>query len=158
MPYCRTFNICSPLVNRQEANYQVLHAFSDSYDTSDPRDSRNLRPVVCFSGHMYGSGKTTLGKRFQDFLMQNKEYISIKCKGLLFPGCCTSDEGLNAVYNDSLYVYVNLSDLPRTGEDFDCALHEFICKTALSEFLNSGELLSKVLPLVPRGPFEWLSK
>ncbi|EME29432.1 hypothetical protein Gasu_32530 isoform 1 [Galdieria sulphuraria] len=82
----------------------------------------------------------------------------------VFSGLCSSFASrryclvpwLSAAYIEALYVYVSLSDLPCIGVNFDCALHEFICKIALSKFPSAGKLLSKVIPSIRRGPFEWL--
>eukprot|EP00871_Galdieria_phlegrea_P002674 jgi/Galph1/3407/GphlegSOOS_G2083.1 len=75
-----------------------------------------------------------------------------------FPGCRTSEEGLDTLYNGTLYVYLELGRFPKEGHRFEYVLHQKICETALSGFPNGSQLLSEVLPLVPQGPFEWLAK
>eukprot|EP00871_Galdieria_phlegrea_P003576 jgi/Galph1/4219/GphlegSOOS_G2837.1 len=156
--YCDRSGLASPLVNRQQAVLQVLEAFSDSYDNSDPTSGLAARPVVCFAGHMYGAGKTTFGVRFNEFLVINKEYISQARSEQRFPGCATPEESLDALYNKTLFVYLSLKEFPQKGTDFAYNLAQRICKAALSEFPSSDELLSEVLPLVPQGPSEWLRK
>eukprot|EP00871_Galdieria_phlegrea_P004270 jgi/Galph1/4844/GphlegSOOS_G3469.1 len=156
--YCQQFDLASPLVNRQQAVLQVLEAFSDSYDKSDPKKLRGVRPVVCFAGHMYGAGKTTFGVRFNEFLVINKEFISQARSKQRLPGCATPEESLDALYNKTLFVYLSLKEFPQKGTDFAYSFAERICKAALSEFPNSQGLLSEVLPLIPQGPSKWLRK
>eukprot|EP00871_Galdieria_phlegrea_P003016 jgi/Galph1/3715/GphlegSOOS_G2358.1 len=156
--YCQQFDLASPLVNRQQAVLQVLEAFSDSYDKSDPKKLRGVRPVVCFAGHMYGAGKTTFGVRFNEFLVINKEFISQARSKQRLPGCATPEESLDVLYNKTLFVYLSLKEFPQKGTDFAYSFAERICKAALSEFPNSQGLLSEVLPLIPQGPSEWLRK
>eukprot|EP00871_Galdieria_phlegrea_P004998 jgi/Galph1/549/GphlegSOOS_G5272.1 len=113
---------------------------------------------MCFAGHMYGAGKTTLGKHFYQFLLINRQYIRDKLGTMNLPGCRTSEEGLDTLYNGTLYVYLDLRQLPQEGTRFAYNLAQRFCKAALSEFSNSDELLSEVLPLIPQGPSEWLRK
>eukprot|EP00871_Galdieria_phlegrea_P000436 jgi/Galph1/1393/GphlegSOOS_G87.1 len=107
---------------------------------------------------MYGAGKTTFGVRFNEFLVINKEYIWQARSKQCFPGCATPEESLDALYNKTLYVYLELGRFPKEGHRFEHVLHQKICETALSDFPNGSQLLSEVLPLVPKGPSEWLAK
>eukprot|EP00871_Galdieria_phlegrea_P001900 jgi/Galph1/2710/GphlegSOOS_G1364.1 len=136
--YCQQFDLASPLVNRQQAVLQVLEAFSDSYDKSDP--------------------KKTSWSAFNEFLVINKEFISQARSKQRLPGCATPEESLDALYNKTLFVYLSLKEFPQKGTDFAYSFAERICKAALSEFPNSQGLLSEVLPLIPQGPSEWLRK
>eukprot|EP00871_Galdieria_phlegrea_P002533 jgi/Galph1/3280/GphlegSOOS_G1934.1 len=136
--YCDRSGLASPLVNRQQAVLQVLEAFSDSYDNSDPTPGLAARPVVCFAGHMYGAGKTTFGVRFNEFLVINKEYISQARSEQRLPGCATPEESLDALYNQTLYVYLELGRFPKEGHRFEYVLYQKICETALSSFPNVG--------------------
>ncbi|GJD08897.1 hypothetical protein Gasu2_31770 [Galdieria sulphuraria] len=58
-------------------------------------------------------------------------------QGPTFSWLCYFGGRLSAAYIEALYVY-------------------FICKIALSKFPSAGKLLSKVIPSIRRGPFEWL--
>eukprot|EP00871_Galdieria_phlegrea_P002728 jgi/Galph1/3456/GphlegSOOS_G2107.1 len=145
-------------VNRVQAVLQVLEAFRHSYVQSDQTLESTARPVVCFSGHMCGAGKTTLGKHFYQFLLRNRQYIRDKLGTMNFPGCRTSEEGLDTLYNGTLYVYLELGRFPKEGHRFEYVLHQKICETALSDFPSGNQLLSEVLPLVPKGPSGMVSK
>eukprot|EP00871_Galdieria_phlegrea_P000418 jgi/Galph1/1377/GphlegSOOS_G6107.1 len=107
---------------------------------------------------MYGAGKTTFGKRFHNFLVMNKEYIWQARSKQRLPGCATPEESLDALYNQTLYVYLELGRFPKEGHRFEYVLYQKICETALSNFPNGSQLLSEVLPLVPQGPSQWLAK
>eukprot|EP00871_Galdieria_phlegrea_P003741 jgi/Galph1/4368/GphlegSOOS_G3027.1 len=152
--YCDRSDLASPLVNRQQAVLQVLDAFSDSYDKSDPKKLCVVRPVVCFAGHMNGAGKTTFGKCFRDFLVINKEYIwQARSEQLL-----QVVQHQKRVWMHFTTIPCILKEFPRKGTRFAYTFAECICRSALSEFPNSEELLSEVLPLIPQGASEWLRK
>eukprot|EP00871_Galdieria_phlegrea_P003744 jgi/Galph1/4370/GphlegSOOS_G3003.1 len=154
--YCDRSGLASPLVNRQQAVLQVLEAFSDSYDNSDPTPGLAARPVVCFAGICMAPAKRPLA--FNEFLVINKEYISQARSEQRLPGCATPEESLDALYNKTLYVYLELGRFPKEGHRFEYVLYQKICETALSDFPNGSQLLSEVLPLVPQGPSQWLAK
>eukprot|EP00871_Galdieria_phlegrea_P002204 jgi/Galph1/2985/GphlegSOOS_G1648.1 len=128
------------------------YAFFDSCDLNDPTPGLAARPVVCFAGHMNGAGKTTLGKRFRDILVINKEYISKQDR------CAIPEESLDALYNLTLCVYLDLIAFSQEGTHFEYIFYENICKSALSEFPNAAELLSEVLPLILHRTSRWLPK
>eukprot|EP00871_Galdieria_phlegrea_P003745 jgi/Galph1/4371/GphlegSOOS_G3044.1 len=144
--YCQQFDLASPLVNRQQAVLQVLEAFSDSYDKSDPKNFVECVPSFALRAYVW---------RRQNDLWQ---YISQARSKQRLPGCATPEESLDALYNKTLFVYLSLKEFPQKGTDFAYSFAERICKAALSEFPNSQGLLSEVLPLIPQGPSEWLRK
>eukprot|EP00871_Galdieria_phlegrea_P003483 jgi/Galph1/4135/GphlegSOOS_G42.1 len=88
----------------------------------------------------------------------NKEYIWQARSKQRLPGCATPEESLDALYNQTLYVYLELGRFPKEGHRFEYVLYQKICETALSNFPNGSQLLSEVLPLVPQGPSQWLAK
>eukprot|EP00871_Galdieria_phlegrea_P003944 jgi/Galph1/4550/GphlegSOOS_G3203.1 len=104
---------------------------------------------------MYGSGKTIFGARFHQFLLMNKDFI--QNGGKVFPGSITFEDCLNALCDETIYVYLDLYSFPKTGERFEYALYECICKDALSSNLVDKELAEGVIRLIPQRTTEWLT-
>eukprot|EP00871_Galdieria_phlegrea_P003311 jgi/Galph1/3981/GphlegSOOS_G2644.1 len=102
--YCERFNLVSPLFN-------LLDAFFDSCDLNDPTPGLAGRPVVSFAGRLNGAGKTTLGKRFRDIL-QARSYQCLS-------GCAIPEESLDALYNLTLCVYLDLIAFSQEGTHFE---------------------------------------
>eukprot|EP00871_Galdieria_phlegrea_P001832 jgi/Galph1/264/GphlegSOOS_G5009.1 len=73
-------------------------------------------------------------------------------------GYATPEESLDALYNLTLCVYLDLIAFSQEGTHFEYIFYENICKSALSEFPNAAELLSEVLPLILHGTSRWLPK
>eukprot|EP00871_Galdieria_phlegrea_P001575 jgi/Galph1/2418/GphlegSOOS_G1103.1 len=119
--YCERFSLFSPLFNRQQAVLQVLDAFYDSYDKSDP----------------------TAGLAARSLLGIYKEYIWQARWRRRFTGCTTPKDSLDALYNKTSHVYLNLKEFPQDGTRFAYTFAECICESALSEFPNSDKLLSE---------------
>eukprot|EP00871_Galdieria_phlegrea_P000488 jgi/Galph1/143/GphlegSOOS_G4940.1 len=143
----------APLVNREEAVVQVLTAFNPS----ETLKAAGARPVVSFAGHMYGSGKTVFGQHFAEFLAMNKEFVKQEMGRKLLPGSRTLEEGLNALCDETIYVYLDLYSFPNEGHSFKYVLYECICKDALSSNLVDKELAEGVIRLIPQRTTEWLT-
>eukprot|EP00871_Galdieria_phlegrea_P004847 jgi/Galph1/5363/GphlegSOOS_G4039.1 len=150
----------APLVSRKEAVVQVLRAFRGSFEymNGDPMEAGNPRPVICFAGHMHGSGKTTFGMHFHEFLVMNREFVKNQRVDILLPGSPTLEDGLNALCDETIYVYLDLREFPTEGEYFDIVLYERICKYALSGYPNKEELLGQVGPPISQCVSKWLKK
>eukprot|EP00871_Galdieria_phlegrea_P001515 jgi/Galph1/2364/GphlegSOOS_G1082.1 len=73
-------------------------------------------------------------------------------------GCAIPEESLDALYNLTLCVYLDLIAFSQEGTHFEYIFYENICKSALSEFPNAAELLSEVLLLILHGTSRWLPK
>ncbi|GJQ13915.1 hypothetical protein GpartN1_g5706.t1 [Galdieria partita] len=149
-----------PLVNRESAVLQVIEAFRASHLCDKNGFSRVQRPHVSIAPQMYGSGKSTFGQNFQTFVSVNKEFLLqyLNKKGL--PGIAKGDNigerSLDALLNETLYVVLNLLDVPR-GTCFEDTLFEWISEEALSRFPNGADLLSQVLSCIG-SPKEWFQK
>jgi len=108
-----------------------------------------VRPSVCFAPQMYGSGKTTLGKHFREFVLLNRQVLEkdiIEFPGIAGSGVSAGERAVEALLNETLYVNVDLRDFPDfDGEDFKPTLLEVISTEALSTLPNKPELLAKVL-------------
>ncbi|GJQ14487.1 hypothetical protein GpartN1_g6278.t1 [Galdieria partita] len=150
-----------PLVNRESAILQVLEAFESSYLLDERGIPQTPRPHISYAPQMYGSGKSAFGENFRRFLSINKErilrYVDTRKK---FPGFAmgenVGERALDALLNETLYVMLNLLDVPR-GTCFEDTLLEWISKKALSQFPNSADLLSQVLSYIG-SPEEWFQK
>eukprot|EP00871_Galdieria_phlegrea_P001689 jgi/Galph1/2520/GphlegSOOS_G1179.1 len=139
----RLGHFSAPLVSRKEAVVQVLRAFRGSFEymNGDPMEAGNPRPVICFAGNMHGSGKTTFG--IHEFLVMNREFVKNQRVDILLPGSPTLEDGLNALCDETIYIYLDLREFPTEGEYFDIVLYERICKYALSGYPNKEELLGQ---------------
>eukprot|EP00871_Galdieria_phlegrea_P003847 jgi/Galph1/4463/GphlegSOOS_G3068.1 len=144
----RLGHFSAPLVSRKEAVVQVLRAFRGSFEymNGDLMEAGNPRPVICFAGNMHGSGKTTFGMHFHEFLVMNREFVKNQRVDILLPGSPTLEDGLNALCDETIYIYLDLREFPTEGEYFDIVLYERICKYALSGYPNKEELLGQVGP------------
>eukprot|EP00871_Galdieria_phlegrea_P002144 jgi/Galph1/2930/GphlegSOOS_G1609.1 len=60
-------------------------------------------------------------------------------------GCAIPEESLDALYNLTLCVYLDLIAFSQEGTHFEYIFYENICKSALSEFPNAAELLSEMV-------------
>ncbi|GJQ10447.1 hypothetical protein GpartN1_g2238.t1 [Galdieria partita] len=150
-----------PLVNRESAVFQVIESFLLSYPLRRDGTLRNPRPHMCYAPQMYGSGKSAFGQHFHWFLSVNKENLLQYLKNF----CClpgfekgenVGERALHALLNETLYVMLNLLDVPR-GTCFEDTLLEWISREALSRFPNGADLLSQVLSYIG-SPKEWLQK
>ncbi|GJQ11955.1 hypothetical protein GpartN1_g3746.t1 [Galdieria partita] len=149
-----------PLVNRESALLQVIEAFQASHLWDKKGFSRAQRPNVSIAPQMYGSGKSTFGQYFQTFVSMNKEFLLHYLDKVGLPGIAEGDNigerALDALLNETLYVMLNLLDVPR-GTCFEDTLFEWITEEALSQFPNGADLLSQVLSCIG-SPKEWLQK
>eukprot|EP00871_Galdieria_phlegrea_P000518 jgi/Galph1/1467/GphlegSOOS_G155.1 len=66
--------------------------------------------------------------------------------GKVFPGSITFEDCLNALCDETIYVYLDLYSFPKTGND------------ALSSNLVDKELAVEVVRLIPKGLMKWLPK
>eukprot|EP00871_Galdieria_phlegrea_P000659 jgi/Galph1/1594/GphlegSOOS_G281.1 len=121
-------------------------------------EAGNPRPVICFAGNMHGSGKTTFGMHFHEFLVMNREFVKNQRVDILLPGSPTLEDGLNALCDETIYIYLDLREFPTEGEYFDIVLYERICKYALSGYPNKEELLGQVGPPISQCVSKWLKK
>ncbi|EME29984.1 archaeal ATPase / transposase [Galdieria sulphuraria] len=150
-----------PLVNRESAILQVLNAFEATYPSDSKGVIQGQRPNVCYAPQMYGSGKSTFGENFQTFLLANKDsllrYLNMNN---MFPGVArgenVGERALDALLNETLYVKLNLVEVPN-GTSFQTTLLKWISKKALAEFPNGSELLSQVLYCMNSSK-QWLQK
>ncbi|GJD09539.1 hypothetical protein Gasu2_37850 [Galdieria sulphuraria] len=150
-----------PLVNRESAILQVLNAFEATYPSDSEGVIQGQRPNVCYAPQMYGSGKSTFGENFQTFLLANKDsllrYLNMNN---MFPGVArgenVGERALDALLNETLYVKLNLVEVPN-GTSFETTLLKWISKKALAEFPNGSELLSQVLYCM-NSCKQWLQK
>ncbi|GJQ10304.1 hypothetical protein GpartN1_g5160.t1 [Galdieria partita] len=149
-----------PLVNRESALLQVIEAFQASYVWDEQGFSGVQRPHVSIAPQMYGSGKSTFGQNFQTFVSMNKQFLLHYLDKVGLPGIAKGDNigkrSLDALLNETLYVVLNLLDVPR-GRCFEDTLFEWISREALSQFPNSADLLSQVLSCIG-SPEEWFQK
>ncbi|KAK4528957.1 hypothetical protein GAYE_SCF67G6906 [Galdieria yellowstonensis] len=149
-------SLIRPLVNRCAAVYQII---SNSSYTPSNSTSYDVRPSVCFAPQMYGSGKTTLGKHFREFVLLNRQVLEkyiIGFPGIAGSGVSAGERAVEALLNETLYVNVDLRDFPRfDGEGFKPTLLKKISKEALSTLPNKPELLAKVLKN-RKDPEKWL--
>ncbi|GJQ09154.1 hypothetical protein GpartN1_g945.t1 [Galdieria partita] len=149
-----------PLVNRESALLQVIGAFQASYVCDEQGFSGVQRPHVSIAPQMYGSGKSTFGQNFQTFVSMNKEFLLHYLDKVGLPGIAKGDNigkrSLDALLNETLYVMLNLLDVPR-GRCFEDTLFEWISREALSQFPNSADLLSQVLSCIGN-PEKWFQK
>ncbi|GJQ14724.1 hypothetical protein GpartN1_g6515.t1 [Galdieria partita] len=157
----RIESIKFPLVNRESAVFQVIESFLLSYPLRRDGTSRNPRPHICYAPQMYGSGKSAFGQHFHWFLSVNKENLLQYLKNF----CClpgfekgenVGERALHALLNETLYVMLNLLDVPR-GTCFEDTLLEWISEKALSRFPNGADLLSQVLSCIGN-PEKWFQK
>ncbi|KAK4526317.1 hypothetical protein GAYE_SCF22MG4231 [Galdieria yellowstonensis] len=152
-------SVIRPLVNRRAAVYQIISNFNSSYAPSNS-SSYDVRPSVCFAPHMYGSGKTILGKHFREFVLLNRQVLEkdiIEFPGIDGSGVSAGERAVEALLNETLYVNVDLRDFPCfDGEDFKPTLLKKISKEALSTLPNKPELLAKVLKN-RKDPKKWLN-
>ncbi|KAK4528326.1 hypothetical protein GAYE_SCF55G6266 [Galdieria yellowstonensis] len=152
-------SLIRPLVNRCAAVYQIISNFNSSYTPSNS-SSYDVRPSVCFAPQMYGSGKTTLGKHFREFVLLNRQVLEkyiIGFPGIAGSGVSAGERAVEALLNETLYVNVDLRDFPRFDEEgFKPTLLKKISKEALSTLPNKPELLAKVLKN-RKDPKKWLS-
>ncbi|KAK4528811.1 hypothetical protein GAYE_SCF65G6758 [Galdieria yellowstonensis] len=151
-------SLIRPLVNRRAAVYQIISNFNSSYAPSNS-SSYDVRPSVCFAPHMYGSGKTTLGKHFREFVLLNRQVLEkyiIGFPGIAGSGVSAGERAVEALLNETLYVNVDLRDFPRfDGEDFKPTLIKTISEKAVGSLPNESELLAKVLEN-RKDPEKWL--
>ncbi|GJQ16009.1 hypothetical protein GpartN1_g7800.t1 [Galdieria partita] len=149
-----------PLVNRESALLQVIEAFQASHLCDEQGFSKGQRPHVSIAPQMYGSGKSTFGQNFQTFVSMNKEFLLHYLGKMGLPGIAEGDNigerSLDALLNETLYVVLNLLDVPR-GRCFEDTLFEWISREALSQFPNSADLLSQVLSCIGN-PEKWFQK
>ncbi|GJQ13833.1 hypothetical protein GpartN1_g5624.t1 [Galdieria partita] len=156
----RVESIKFPLLNRESAVLQVLESFLLSYPLEQEGASTIPRPHVSYAPQMYGSGKSAFGQYFQRFLSINKEFLLhyLDRKGL--PGFAmgenVGERALHALLNETLYVVLNLLDVP-DGNRFQTTLLEWISKEALAQFRKRAKLLSQVLSCIGI-PKEWFEK
>ncbi|KAK4525595.1 hypothetical protein GAYE_SCF15G3504 [Galdieria yellowstonensis] len=148
-----------PLVNRRAAVYQIISNFISSYTPSNS-SSDDVRPSVCFAPQMYGSGKTTLGKHFREFVLLNRQVLEkdiIEFPGIAGSGESAGKRAVEVLLNETIYVNLDLRSFPYFGgEDFRSTLIETISEEALSTLPNKPKLLAKVLKN-REDPKEWLS-
>jgi len=148
-----------PLVNRLAAVYQIISNCNSSYAPSNS-SSDDVRPSVCFAPHMYGSGKTILGKHFREFVLLNRRFLEkdiIGFPGIAGSGVSAGERAVEALLNETLYVNVDLRPFPDfKREGFKSTLIKTISKEALSTLPNKPKLLAKVLKN-REDPKEWLS-
>ncbi|GJQ08873.1 hypothetical protein GpartN1_g664.t1 [Galdieria partita] len=149
-----------PLVNRESALLQVIEAFQASHLCDEQGFSGVQRPHVSIAPQMYGSGKSTFGQSFQTFVSMNKEFLLHYLGKMGLPGIAKGDNigerSLDALLNETLYVVLNLLDVP-DGNRFQTTLFEWISKEALAQFPNGADLLSQVLSCIG-SPKEWFQK
>ncbi|GJQ15674.1 hypothetical protein GpartN1_g7465.t1 [Galdieria partita] len=149
-----------PLVNRESALLQVIEAFQASHLCDEQGFSKGQRPHVSIAPQMYGSGKSTFGQNFQTFISMNKEVLLHYLGKMGLPGIAKGDNigerSLDALLNETLYVVLNLLDVP-DGNRFRTTLFEWISKEALAQFPNGADLLSQVLSCIG-SPKEWFQK
>ncbi|GJQ14328.1 hypothetical protein GpartN1_g6119.t1 [Galdieria partita] len=149
-----------PLVNRESAVLQVIEAFQASHLCDKNGFSGVQRPHVSIAPQMYGSGKSTFGQNFQTFVSINKEFLLHYLGKMGLPGIAKGynigERSLDALLNETLYVVLNLLDVP-DGNRFRTTLFEWISKEALAQFPNGADLLSQVLSCIG-SPKEWFQK
>ncbi|KAK4523577.1 hypothetical protein GAYE_PCTG70G1473 [Galdieria yellowstonensis] len=147
-----------PLVNRRAAVYQIISNFISSYAPSNS-SSDDVRPSVCFAPQMYGSGKTTLGKHFREFVLLNRQVLEkyiIGFPGIDDTGVRAGERAVEALLNETIYVNLDLRSFPYFGgEDFRSTLIEKISEKAVGSLPNESELLAKVLEN-REDPEKWL--
>jgi hypothetical protein len=147
-----------PLVNREQALYEVLRNFRDaSLSRAAGRDT--ARPTASFQPQLYGSGKSVFGEDFRHFLYASKDYLSQRIGRMpgVPPGPNIKERSVDALISGILYAFVDLRRFPEEGSRFRAELVTTISEKALLQFEDSSELLVQVLSFIIK-PDKWISK
>ncbi|KAK4527100.1 hypothetical protein GAYE_SCF34G5022 [Galdieria yellowstonensis] len=135
-----------PLVNRPLPVLQILENFRESYIyCGEEIDTEPVvRPLVSFATQCCGMGKSTLGIRFRELLLTDRERFVRHIVSL--PGFHAESNfgelAVNALINETLYISLDLRQCPR-GKWFENTLEKWITEEVVSQYPNCSELLSK---------------
>ncbi|KAK4524488.1 hypothetical protein GAYE_SCF03G2389 [Galdieria yellowstonensis] len=135
-----------PLIRRSQPVAEVLKNFLRSYIyCGEEIDTKPVvRPLVSFATQCCGMGKTTLGVRFRELLLTDRERFVRHIVSL--PGFHAESNfgelAVNALINETLYISLDLRQCPR-GKCFEETLEKWITEEVVFQYPNCSELLSK---------------
>jgi len=134
-----------PLVNREQAVYEVLRNFRKAVLVRAAGNDR-ARPTSSFLPQLYGIGKSVFGEDFHHFLYTSKDYLSQRIGHMpgVPPGPNVKERSVDALISGTLYAFVDIRGFYSTGIEFEPELIKRICKEAVSGFPNSSTLLDEV--------------